>query len=65
MGAEAMGAEAMGAGAMGAEAMGAEAMGAEAMGWLRGGGSWGEHARRDSRVAGNQPTRAFGEVSPD
>ena len=25
----------------------------------------GEHARRDSRVAGNQPTRAFGEVSPD
>jgi len=32
---------------------------------LRGGGGWGEHARRDSRVAGNQPTRAFGEVSPD
>ena len=40
-------------------------MGAEAMGWLRGGGGWVEHARRDSRVAGNQPTRAFGEVSPD
>ena len=34
-------------------------------GVLRGGGGLGEHARRDSRVAGNQPTRAFGEVSPD
>lgn len=32
---------------------------------VRGGGGLGEHARRDSRVAGNQPTRAFGEVSPD
>ena len=34
-------------------------------GVLRGGDGLGEHARRDSRVAGNQPTRAFGEVSPD